>query len=349
MIQKMGFECVLVSSKGELAQDIKCYIDIMDRLSPELTVCDWLLSFHTAARIRKVPCVCSLLRSEQFVGYEPLNKGMPDKFLSRSSERVRWLNSQLDEFGLPPVEDLREALIGDVNLIPSTPALDPLPPLSEHYARKGIAHIGPLFLGSDKMEEVVLSRMNKMRKTGDPIAVITLGTAYGRQEYTVYECLIRQMTGSGFATVCIVPSDDVRMRLRVIYASDEKVLILPFIDLLPIFRFADMIIHHGGHATALIGMMSGTPAVTLPSCEVDRADTASRLEALGVSKRYVAMPRGPALPELAWRVLHDTNIATRTRIEAQYLKRFIKYRGPRIVMASFVKALDTSQRYYGGL
>ena len=99
----------------------------------------------------------------------------------------------------------------------------------------------------------------------------------------------------------------------------------PFSHLEPVFRAADLIVHHGGHGTALIGLQSGTPVIVLPTLEVDRADTAVRLENTGTARFYDTGDKRGTFPELVNEVLMSDKMRASA---AELAERAFAKRGP---------------------
>lgn len=255
---------------------LKCF-------APSVTLCDWRTEFWLALRRHPPPCTVSVLRCEQFLGYQPLSTELPPKFGHRDARMLAIANAYLSRSQGSPIGDVRELMVADVVAVPGVPALDP-PPVDPRYANSRILHTGPLFLDEDSDVAPEVERwLGDMRRAGRPIVVATTGTMPNEAADAQVMACCRD---AEWATLLIVADSRSLVALRGLATSRVK-LIGPA-PLLPLFQRADVVLHHGGHATSLIALLAARPALVLPSTEQDRADTALRLERMGGGVRLRA-------------------------------------------------------------
>jgi len=124
------------------------------------------------------------------------------------------------------------------------------------------------------------------------------------------DCLTRC---SGFATVMVIPQEEVRGLLGQMCGSRFQVIHLT--DLVELIQYVDVVMHHCGHATLQAVLLAGKPAITLPSGEYDREDNALRLEELACGRHlghdFFRSGLNPgAISAVVKEMLTDSNIAT---------------------------------------
>ena len=324
MIEASGLESIILEPVDDFADRISRHLEVIASVKPDATLCDWLIPFHIAASRSDVQCTATILRAEQFVGYEVLNPDLPDKFQWGSVEYVRWFNTVLEQFGIAPVSDWRESMVADIILVPSLPELDVIPNTGAIYSNSRIEYTGPLLRDDAPNLSPGQGRwIEEQSKRGKMIVVVTLGTTAEAREVALYEYVARAIGFLGACAVYVIPHNEVRREVSRNIRGQTDIQIVGDSDLRFLMGKADAAIHHGGHATALICLLSGTPAVTLPSIEVDREDCALRLERLLVSRRLPVESTPRDLAALVEFVVSDDAMLSKTKDLAKRSADFV--------------------------
>ncbi len=328
LIETHGIGTVRIEYSEDFATMIRRCAEIVERFEPDITICDWLMAFQVAARIKNVACTTSILRAEQFVGYEVINSHLPNKFHFGSLEYLSWFNGVIGTFGLPAVRDYREMLAGDLILIPSIPQLDAVPRDTGVYRNARIEYVGPLLLaGGGGIPGDLDAWMADKRRTRTPVILVTLGTVYDDADYEIYRCVSRILSNARCAALCVIPHDGMCSRLASETDGDAYIRCLRFTNLPLLMRQSDLVIHHCGHGTALLCLLSGVPSITMPSFEVDREDNAVRLERVGVSRRFNGDASSDNLERLVRDVLRDDRMKERSRYFARIVRESMEREG----------------------
>lgn len=315
---------------------------ILDRFAPDVTLCDWRVDFWLALRGRPPPCAISVLRCEQFLGYERIAQELPDKFLHTHGGRLAGLNDLLSAEGGRPVADLRELMVADIIAVPSIPQMDPPPPASDpRYSLSSFVYTGPLFRGrSTEVAPAVAKWISRMRRECRPVVVVTTGTCWGAEACAQLAHCCRH---AEWATVMVVADTAQLDSLREF--AGERLLLLGYSALLPLFRSCDLVLHHCGHATCLIALLAGKPALVLPSGEYDREDAAIRLEGLSCGMR---IGPGMDLSEAIERMVHDPHVQACAERASELVRRQMATHGPTAVVRAAAEHLQRRADGFGG-
>jgi UDP:flavonoid glycosyltransferase YjiC (YdhE family) len=262
------------------AHDPDAMLSLLREVQPDVVVCDWRKDLWLATQVMRPRCTVSILRCEQFIGYRRLSTHLPNKFPGH------WPGtSWLERHGLRRLRRVRELYRADVMVVPSLPELDPPPPhLHLHYPRSRFVYTGPLTIDAEGPLPAPVTRwLAARRRERRRVLLVTLGTAVGAPLHRRFAAHLQRHS---LATLMTVP--DERLRAELAAHSSEDLLLVGFSPLLSLMRTADVIMHHGGHATSLLAALSGRPTLTVPTFEYDREDMAIRLERLGCNARLSA-------------------------------------------------------------
>jgi UDP:flavonoid glycosyltransferase YjiC (YdhE family) len=327
---------------------------ILNELKPDITINDWCLDFWFALQNKKQPrypflsrfakkdwqpkCRVSIMRCEVLLGYARRNFLMPDKWGFENGKWTTYANGILRYMKAAPVSDGREIGNAEVIVLPSIPAIDPLPEnVSNFYPNAHFVYTGPLLLPieapiSPTLEDWLLTR----RKEGIPIVLITLGTVWA---HSLYRLLAACFEDSQFAVVMVVPNKSERDFLE--QKNGSRFHATDLVDLLALARQVDVVIHHCGHATLQTVLLAGKPAISLPSGEYDREDNAFRLEDLNCI-RHLGLSffkkglQPKEIQNAVKQVLHDSTIRAGVAAMSQTLQGYVEKKG----IQDFVKAVS---------
>ena len=286
---------------------------IIREVSPDISICDWMKPFDLAVRLCNIKCRVSIIRAEQIVGYEIINKQLPKKFQTDTQIDIEKNNALLDKLKLSKIQDSREILIGDINIIPSIPELDVIPqPLPMVYRNTVVEHVGPLFLDLNFSTIHIKDWINQQKNSKRKIILVTLGTVYG--DTFIYYWLLNSICNlENVSILLVIPNKYYHQWILKEFTSQENVIITDFVNLQEVLEYIDLCIHHCGHGLALTCLLSGTPSITIPTNEYDREDNAVRLEQMGVNLRYFLGPKRLGLKELVIQALHNQSMKAESK------------------------------------
>ncbi len=256
--------------------DVAFHVDLVRAFAPDVVVDSFGLSTCLAARALRIP-----LTSVMQGNFHPASDG----FLWWKGRRPAGLpsaaaiiNRVAYEHGVPPVPRCVDLLAGDLSLIVGTPETDPLP------ATANATHIGPIVWqrGDAKLPEWV-SALSRDRPV---IWVYSGNPRYGGSIATSLDSIV-------VIRSAIAAFGDTQMQVVLTTGYQE---LPPEFGVLPSnFRHAaylpgramaercDLMVHHGGHGSVMMGLLAGTPAVIIPTI-TERESNARRVIALGAGE-----------------------------------------------------------------
>lgn len=350
LIERYGVVPEVLPTSQSLKRILKMK-SIVNDLKPDITINDWCLDFWFALKNKnqqrsrflsrfakkdwQPKCRVSILRCECLPGYARRNFLMADKL---GLEMPYYVNNVLRSMKIEPVADGREIANADVIVLPSIPAIDPIPEnVANVYPNAHFVYTGPLLLPieapvSPRLEDWLLARRNE----GIPIVLITLGSIWGS---SIYRKLATCFEESDLAVVMIVPNKDEKDFLE--QKNGPRFHATGIVDLLALTRQVDVVIHHCGHATLQTVLLAGKPALTLPSGEYDREDNAFRLEDLNcvrhLSNNFFKKGLQPKeIQNAVKQVLHDSTMQAGVAAMSQTLQGYVDQKG----IHDFVKAVS---------
>ena len=254
---------------------------ILDAYQPDVTICDWSDELWWALQSWRPQCRVSVLRCALLMGHVQRNPLLPAPYPFDHPPLVKRANARLRELGLAAVADLREVFAGDLIVIPSVPAVDPLPDAARDcYRDTTVVYTGPLLLAAGPaVSESLVDWIEARHREGSPVLLVTLGTIWGG---TVYRGLTECLARTDFAVIVVVPFEYLRCWLEE--RCGPRVRVSGMTDLARLVDLADVVLHHGGHGTLLTVLRAGKPSVVISSGSAETDDNAQRLEALGCGR-----------------------------------------------------------------
>jgi UDP:flavonoid glycosyltransferase YjiC (YdhE family) len=189
-------------------------------------------------------------------------------------------NSILSDHGLEPISTASELVLGDLTLCAGTPETDPIPGPTE------VIHMGPMFNEQsesnlpDWLEEFVGDKPLIWVYCGNPrYAAIPWADSI-----VVLKAALDGLAGKPVRVIITAGHHAFPDELPPIPDNFHRE---PFLPGLSLARRSDLIIHHGGHGSCMVGATAGTPALIIPTVS-ERESNARHFAALGVAK--VLMP-----------------------------------------------------------
>lgn len=217
---------------------------------PDVMVNDYRDTIRTAAEVCRIPLVGVAETTGNANGRKlgwwvtpPLGTILPDCRASFNKVRER--------YGLRPIEDEREMFNGDINIIPSSPSLDPLVSSSPntHY----VGRICQWVPEGQDIPYIVPSnaRRRVYSYVGDPTR-----QAYGYEQMLAE--VIRREPGLGFYIAGNVGRYNGELEGRV---RGGSVVLEDFLPADPLIRDSEVVLCHGGQGTAMQALVLGKPII----------------------------------------------------------------------------------------
>ena len=256
--------------------DVAFYADLIRAFSPDAVIDSFGLPACIAARALRIPLV-SVLQGN----FHPASDG----FLWWKGQRPAHLPSAAAiigrvarEHGIEPLTRCVDFLAGDLSLIVGTPETDPL------AASAHATHIGPIvWQRGDAQLPAWVSAL-----AGDrPVIWVYSGNPrYGGRVATsldsieVIRAAIAALDGSSLQVVLTTGFQELPSEVGALPPNFHHATYLPG---LAMAERCDLMVHHGGHSSVMMGLLTGTPAVIIPTI-TERESNARRAMMLGAAE-----------------------------------------------------------------
>ncbi len=251
------------------------HVDLIRDYDPDMVVDSFGPFACLAARILQVP-----LASVSQGSFHPQSDG----FVWWAGERPAGLPSAAPEFnkvaaeyGVAPVERTVDLLAGDLSLIVGTPETDPV------SATAKVTYIGPiLWQRGDAVLPQWVSALGRDRPvvwvySGNPRYA---GASTPADSIVVIRAAIAALGDAAVDVVLTTGYQEVPDEIGPLPANFHHAAYLPGIAMA---AHCDLMVHHGGHSSVMMGLSAGTPAVIIPTI-TERECNARRLLALGAGE-----------------------------------------------------------------
>jgi len=331
--QRAGLSCIdLPSRDGSIRQNAAMMLQVLQEVKPDISICDWRRDYWLAQRLVPPPCQISILRSENFFGYQRQSPFMP--ILQHVAGVDPEENRLLREFNRAPISDPRQLFQTNVIVIPSLPEFDPLSNETRKiYESSEIIYTGPLYSEYFDAAPCHLREWAESeRRCGRPVVLVTTGTCWGR-DFCL--SLMRSMHRAQFSAILAIPKQKTRMEIE--RHAQPHLFIVEGAQLSALLPECDVVIHHCGHGTFQSVVLAGKPSITIPSYEYDREESALRLQELKCSihltdSLYRYGLQIEQLNETIGRMLNDQEIAAATQRMSNTIRSFMAQRGTSYVL-----------------
>lgn len=259
-------------SEGFVRAEIEALLEIVTHV--DVVVDAWNPFACVAARILHKPLI-TLIQSNM----HPLSGGFiywkepPPNLPSVTPV----FNRILASYGLPALGKVDNLFSGDLTLVVGMPETDPLPETAR------VTYVGALLLQSaDEPEPNWFSEL----RTDQPVIWLYPGNPR-------YLPVPSPVDGEGIIRDCLRALAD--EKVQVVLSTGNHPLPGKFLPLPPNFRHvpfvpgltmarrADLLIHHGGYGSCQTGLLTGTPAVIIPTFS-ERENNARRVAAAGAAE-----------------------------------------------------------------
>ena len=261
-------------AEGFVRANVEAFRRLIEHVRPDAVVDFWHPYAVVAARSLGVP-VATVVQadahpaSDGFRWWRPRPTDLPDP--------VPVLNRVAATYGLEPVSSLSDYCVGDVTLVTGTPETDPLP------AGTKVTYVGALLW--ERPGEQLPAGVAGLPHDRPRVWVYSGNPAYGSggaalDSAVVLESCVAALAGGDLEVVLTTGHHDLPAHLRPLPAGLHHE---PWVPGLQMATASDLLIHHGGYGSCQTGLVTGTPAVVLPTFS-ERESNARRLATLGAGE-----------------------------------------------------------------
>lgn len=244
---------------------------VVDDLSPTTVFLSRLLRLPRISIVRK-----GLFPGDRDFAHYPHSSGCDESF-----EKLK--QADLPTQGLWDPAQLTDMYLGDVNLIPSCPAIEDLPgPLRGDPRYR---YTGPLLLDDGEIgDQAIADRVSRFldAQSREKIVYFTIGLATPTVLKEAGPTIIRTLLDLGATVVSNVDAGTLPP------AVAQRFFCAPFLPMNQICSRTALMIHQCGSATYAYQLLHGCPGIILGSKARDRDAVASRLAQLGAATYFPA-------------------------------------------------------------
>jgi len=321
-------------NKGFVQAELEAMLEIVQQV--DVVVDAWNPFACAAARILRKP-LATLIQSDMhplsrgFIWWRATPSGLPGV--------TPVFNTILADYGLPPLEQVAELFVGDLTLVVGMPETDPLPDSAR------ATYIGALLWHAEVEPPKWFAELNPNQPViwlypGNPRYLPVPSPVDG--EGIIRDCL-QALADEPVQVILSTGNHPLPRRFLPLPANFRH---MPYVPGLAMAERSDLLIHHGGYGSCQTGLLTGTPAVIIPTFS-ERESNARRVAAAGAAE--VLPPGGNPfgalwgkwgvepgiLRETVWRVLNTPAY----RANACRLSEMLKSYGGAVAAADLIEKL----------
>jgi UDP:flavonoid glycosyltransferase YjiC (YdhE family) len=261
----------------------RAYLKVIERSRPDVVVDFWNPFASIAARITGIPLITvnqadALPGGSGFVWWKKKPANVPTI--------VPAINKVLRYYGIAAIKTVEELNAGDLSLVTGMPETDPIN--GEH----GFHYIGPVLWQNPNRE---LPEWFRNLPTDKPLIWIYPGNpAYGGKSkiFDSASMLIACYAALADQPFHVVLSLGHQHLSGAVASPPANFQCVPFAPGLAMAERCDLMIHHGGYGSCQTGLVSGTPALILPTFS-ERESNARRIRQMEAGEYVLPQPGGP--------------------------------------------------------
>jgi UDP:flavonoid glycosyltransferase YjiC (YdhE family) len=249
------------------------------------------------------------------------------------------VNKVFRAYGIAPLKDIEDLNVGDLTLITGMPETDPV--RGDHNYH----YIGPVLWQNPDTE---IPQWFRELPDDKPIVWLYPGNpSYGGKSKifdsaSMLEACYKALANQPFHVVLSMG----HQRLSGALASPpENFYRVPFVPGLAMAERCDIMIHHGGYGSCQTGLVSGTPALILPTFS-ERESNARRISEMGAGE-YVL----PHLDPAKGKYFDPAEILQKTKMlldDARYKHNAAKYGHKLASYGGVENAIGLIEKFIGG-
>ena len=266
------FMYVLIANENHVRLEVQDLINVIDKYEPDAVVDFWNVSACIAAKATRKRLITVIQadmhpQSKGFMWWRQAPADVPTP--------TPMINKVLAEHHLKPVAKTAELLVGDKTLVVGIPETDPLLETAD------VTYIGAALW---QRSDAKLPHWTDELDATKPLIWIYAGNPqYIGRSHSVFD-------SSAVIYACIEAFKD--GHVQVVLSSGHQPLpkgalplppnfiYVPFVPGLIMAERSDLLIHHGGYGSCQTGLLTGTPALIIPTYS-ERESNARRVAGAG--------------------------------------------------------------------
>jgi UDP:flavonoid glycosyltransferase YjiC (YdhE family) len=257
----------------------RAYLKVIEDARPDVIVDFWNPFASMAARIARVPLVTvnqadALPGGSGFVWWKEKPANIPSITPA--------VNKVLRGYGLDPLKEIEELNVGGLSLVTGMPETDPIDGDHDYH------YIGSVLWQNP---DVAIPQWFRELPKNKPVIWLYPGNpSYGGKSkiFDSASLLVACYKALANQPVHVVLSMGHQRLSGALATPPENFQCVPFVPGLAMAERCDLMIHHGGYGSCQTGLVSGTPALILPTFS-ERESNARRIGQMGAGE-YV-LPR----------------------------------------------------------
>lgn len=265
-------------SPGMLERCIRAEIALLKAYRPDRVIGVFRFTLKVSAAVAGIPydslaCGCMMPDMNEVLGCDAGDSLAEDQALYLSNFfrfAARRMGIAMERFGLRPIGDLRDLLIGERTFLWDYMQFLPLAPMP------GRCHVGPLTW--DQWPDIGTSLI-PLPETRRPLALVCLGTRPASRR--VVEKAVRCLLACGYRVFVACGG---QRSLMGILPEDPRVMCCRFAPLGKMLGYAKLVLCHGGQMTVFESLQRGVPVLVVPS-QPEQAHNGICLERIGCGSR----------------------------------------------------------------
>lgn len=259
---------------------VRAEVDLLNRLRPDVVLGVFRFTGPLSAALAGIPydsliCGCMTPACPDVLGFEPGEPGEEEqskalRFFRRTC--AQRLHPVFSSFGLPPVDDAWQLLVGQRTYLWDYPEFQPLP------ATPGFHHVGPVLWTKWPTPKL---RGNELDTLKGPVAYVAFGTGDVPPEWLTH--LVRALWNIGYSVAIALGGRPVLVDLP------PDPLRLSVFDFLPVevaLPRASLVVCHGGQGLIFEALSARVPVFVLPM-QPEQAQNGRCLERMGCGTRLL--------------------------------------------------------------
>lgn len=267
---------------NEYEEGLLSEMQAFSSFNPDVVVDDLSFSTGFSTRLLEIPRV-SILRKGIF-----LHDNYNDEF-KHSSSVVKWLKRlkelNISSHGLWEPQSIPELFVGDMNIIPSIPSVEVLPPKIK--SNKIYQYSGPLIIGDQVRPNDVERIKDFIKKNNDKkIVYFTGGIVNHEMDFEVQRRLtdcIKVVLDKGAVIITnLIDIVDKHFNGTDLYSN--KIFCMGHLPMHLICSKVDVMVHHCGSGAYNYQLKYQLPSVIFGSARYDRDEVGARLDELGAAE-----------------------------------------------------------------
>jgi len=263
----------------DLLEDcVRAEIDLLKTFRPDRVLGVFRFTLKVSAAVLGIPydaiaCGCMMPDAAEVLGFRPDEERVADQALYLDNFfrfTARRMGQVMDRFGIDPIRDIRNLLVGEHTFLWDYPQFMPLP------ESKGRIHVGPLSWGQ---WPDICPPPDPFPKNDRPLALVSLGTRQACREVVVKA--VRCLLACGYNVMVACGGNE---NLMGILPQEPRVKCWWFAPLGEMLCHADLMVCHGGQMTIFEALQHRVPVLVIPS-QPEQAHNGVCVERIGCGLR----------------------------------------------------------------